>query len=471
MRFKLINLFLIVSFSLLTQVTTANVWLFPKDELLVKKLEYLSHSTFSSIDTTTYPISISNAEEDSHPEIFDLININFTYDNKFSIDYSNEINPFREIYDDSKDKKSVSVEKQFNFDKSYIPEFDAKINLTKNFSPSLQKKISLDGTYFSIVWPNVVLGAGFVERWWGPGHDNSLILSNYSYAQPGLYLKSMSPLKFNNFLSFIGKINYAFFFNRLENNRFIKNTNLIGTRITLQPTNNLTLGFSRVTMFGGKDRPDSFEDFLNNFFRLTRSKDELDLSNELAGYDLKYNFKFRDLLFSSYFQLIGEDEIRFTPSTKIITVGNEIIFLKNGLLRSFGIEYSNTIGDFGDRYGVAYEHSTYNSGYRYKKLPLGAFIDNDSTFLKFTSNFELTEAVSVNFSIFKGRFNKDKIGTNNIWGIDNLEDYEGLKFKFFYSFEKNFSLENEILVLNDELFFNSQALEKVTLNLKLNYNF
>ena len=100
-----------------------------------------------------------------------------------------------------------------------------------------------------------------------------------------------------------------------------------------------------------------------------------------------------------------------------------------------------------------------------------SIIDNDSTFLKFTSNFELTEDVSANFSVFKGRLNKDKVGTNNIWGINNLEDYEGLKFKIFYSFKKNFSLENGILVLSDELFFNSQVLEKVTLNLKLNYNF
>ena len=106
-----------------------------------------------------------------------------------------------------------------------------------------------------------------------------------------------------------------FFLIGLKTKEQLKN-NLIGTRITLQPTNNLTLGFSRVTMFGGKERPDSFEDFLNNFFCLTRSRDGLDLSNELAGYDLKYNFKFRDLLFSSYFQLIGEDEIRFTPSPK-----------------------------------------------------------------------------------------------------------------------------------------------------------
>ena len=65
---------------------------------------------------------------------------------------------------------------------------------------------------------------------------------------------------------------------------------------------------------------------------------------------------------------------------KFSQYGNEIIFFKNGLLRSVGIEYSNTIADFGDRYNVTYEHGSYKSGYRYKNLPLATFIDGDSNF-------------------------------------------------------------------------------------------
>ena len=74
--------------------------------------------------------------------------------------------------------------------------------------------------------------------------------------------------------------------------RGIKNSNLIGTRVTFQPNKNLTFGLSRATMFGGENRPDSFEDFFNNLFRLTRSENGQDISNEIGGYDMKYNFRF-----------------------------------------------------------------------------------------------------------------------------------------------------------------------------------
>ena len=180
--------------------------------------------------------------------------------------------------------------------------------------------------------------------------------------------------------------------------------------------------------------------------------------HRLKGYDMKYNFSFNDILASFYFQLIGEDEIRFTPSKKIITLGNEFIYFENGLLRSFGLEYSNTIGEYGDLYNVIYEHSSYTSGYRYKNLPLGAFIDNDSIYLKFSSYFELTEDFSMNLSLFKGGFNEDKVG-------------EGLDLKTKYKINKNLVLENIILVSTEEINFSSLILDKTTFSLKLTYNF
>ena len=131
-----------------------------------------------------------------------------------------------------------------------------------------------------------------------------------------------------------------------------------------------------------------------------------------------------------------------------------LFILKNGLLRSFGLEYSNTIGEYGDLYNVIYEHSSYKSGYRYKNLPLGAFIDNDSIYLKFSSNFELTEDFSMNLSLFKGDFNEDKVGDKNIWGTNNKK-FEGLDLKTKYKINKNLVLENIILVSTEEINFSS----------------
>jgi len=466
---KRLSLIFIFFFGLLSQNLFSKTLLEPKDEFFVKKLEYQSFKKNILIDTTTFPIWTPPIE-DSNESLIQIIENEFIFSNSLSGYFSSELNPLRGISDNFRDRRSISFSKEIVFDDAYIPEFNANISLTKNFSPLLDKKISLDGSYFSVVWPNYVLGIGYMERWWGPAHDNSLVLSNYAYSQPGIFFDSKSGIRFDNFLSFLGDINFSIFLNRLENKRGIKNSNLIGTRVTFQPNKNLTFGLSRVTMFGGENRPDSFEDFFNNLFRLTRSENGQDISNEIGGYDMKYNFSFNDILASFYFQLIGEDEIRFTPSKKIITLGNEFIYFENGLLRSFGLEYSNTIGEYGDLYNVIYEHSSYTSGYRYKNLPLGAFIDNDSIYLKFSSYFELTEDFSMNLSLFKGDFNEDKVGDKNIWGTNNKK-FEGLDLKTKYKINKNLVLENIILVSTEEINFSSLILDKTTFSLKLTYNF
>ena len=448
-----------------TNLFSSQIWLEPKDELLVKKLEFHSNTLNHSVDSTSYPISRAKLKTTSSDKLLEIFSSRNSFQNKFSINYSNNIFSIRNISDTNRYEKSVSLERTFENNSTA-----GKLSVIKNISSNSEDEYLFSGTHLSTIIGNSVLGIGFIERWWGPGNDNSLILSNYSDPQPGIYLESLSGFRFKNFMSFIGKVNYSFFVNFLDDERFINNTNLIGARITIQPNKNLTLGFSRVTMFGGDNRPDSFESFVDNLFRLTRTENGVDLSNEIAGYDLKYNFNINKILISSYFQLIGEDEIKFTPSTKIFTYGNEIIFLKNGLLRSIGIEYSNTIADFGDRYNVTYEHGSYKSGYRYKNLPLGAFIDGDSIFLKLTTNVEVNEKFFINFSLFRGEFNKDNVGVTNVWGITN-EDYEGTKLKIGYSLDKNFNFELGVLAINENLYFNSKEMDKITFNIGLNYNF
>ena len=459
-----ISFFLVFLFTSST-LFSGEIWIEPKDELFVKKLEFTSNSLDHPIDSTSYPISKAKLKTRTSDELLTNFYSRNNLKNKFSIKYANNLFPIRDILDTNRYEKSFSFERTFEKNSTA-----GKLSVTKNISPIFDDEYLFSGTHLSMILGNSVLGIGFIERWWGPGNDNSLILSNYSDPQPGIYLESLSGFRFENFMSFIGKVNYSFFINHLDDERVINNTNLIGARITIQPNTNLTLGFSRVTMFGGDNRPDSFESFIDNLFRLKRTENGLDLSNEIAGYDLKYNFRVNKVLISSYFQLIGEDELRFTPSTKIFTLGNEIIFLKNGLLRSVGIEYSNTISNFGDRYNTAYEHGSYKSGYRYKNLPLGAFIDGDSIFLKLTTNIELSENFFINFSLFKGEFNKDNSGLTNVWGISN-EEYAGSKIKIGYSFNKNFNFDLGILAVNKNLYFNSKEMDKITFNLGLNYNF
>ena len=188
---KRLSLIFIFFFGLLSQNLFSKTLLEPKDEFFVKKLEYQSFKKNILIDTTTFPIWTPPIE-DSNESLIQIIENEFIFSNSLSGYFSSELNPLRGISDNFRDRRSISFSKEIVFDDAYIPEFNANISLTKNFSPLLDKKISLDGSYFSVVWPNYVLGIGYMERWWGPAHDNSLVLSNYAYSQPGIFFDSKS---------------------------------------------------------------------------------------------------------------------------------------------------------------------------------------------------------------------------------------------------------------------------------------
>ncbi|MBR9886063.1 MAG: capsule assembly Wzi family protein, partial [Oceanospirillales bacterium] len=50
--------------------------------------------------------------------------------------------------------------------------------------PDDDKEFRLDGSYLAATASNWVLGAGAINRWWGPGWQSSLILSNNARPMP-----------------------------------------------------------------------------------------------------------------------------------------------------------------------------------------------------------------------------------------------------------------------------------------------
>ena len=313
---------------------------------------------------------------------------------------------------------------------------------------------------------------GVFNRWWGPTHDNNLILSNYARPSPGVFLSSLKGLEFTNFLNIFGKINYAFFINRLDSNRAIPKANLLGGRLTLMPLDNLTVGVSRTLMFGGGNRPNDLE----TLWKAVIGQDnvyagEVDPSNQLAGWDLKYDVFLKDKMFTTYVQNIGEDGDfgRYFISKEIVVLGLELKYLKEGLLKSYGMEFSNTIGDYGLLYNVNYEHFNYQTGYRYRNLPIGAFTDNDSLFLNFKFISEINSKFRYSSNLFYGKLNRDGSG-KNVWG-NQKSKVLGFKSKINYLISDSLSLETNVILKDSELFLLDNKLDKNSINLALHYSF
>ena len=238
-------------------------------------------------------------------------------------------------------------------------------------------------------------------------------------------------------------------------------------------------------MMGGEGKSESFNSFYKAFFEAGGGSGEnprvggeyigTNLSNQLGGYDIKYDIKFNENITSIYFQRIGEDSD--TSSTSLIssyisTLGAEFKFFKNDLLNSIVLEISKTSTEdhFAyAKYNVTYAHSTYLSGYRYRGLPIGAFIDADSKYSQLSFLKELSDNSHFKLDLFYAEPNVDQSGVS-VWGSSG-EPFYGLKTKYKTQISKKLSMELILTLRDKKLPFLDKNLDKNILGFIAEYNF
>ena len=459
-------------------------WISAKDEFLVKKLEYLSIKNGFSIDSTSYPMPLAllrNPNEDMFNNITLMADYIAVADkivekeskkfiNEIGFSSNSEFNPFRFIDSKFKDKNS------FFFSNSYLGErFASKISMTVYESPYEDRKYDFSDSYLAVVSGNFILGIGNYDRWWGPSHHASLILSNYSKSSPGLFIRSLEGFTSNlPLIRSLGELNFSFFANQLESNRGIKNPYLLGGRLSINPINGFTMGLTRSIMFGGEGKDNSFKalwDSVRGDASTYQGNADSNIDNELAGFDLKYSFNVKDIVWSFYGQYIGEDGTDYWPWRTFYSLGTEFIYIEKGKLRSLVVEYIDTYYNGVDTgTNITYEHGSYSSGYRYKGSPIGAFIDGDSNYAHISFNGEINNFTNLEFSILYGNLNKDKSGNKNSWGTNN-EDFFGIVLNFEFKIDPKIEAGLNFISLSEELTYRGKILEKNIVGLDFKYRF
>ena len=486
-----IHLLLILIFS---NYFLSNIWIEPSDEFKIKKIELYAAEKNINIRSTTYPLTLNSLKNSSSYgtlllsekiELNTLLDKNFKKEKKFNSSFylsTFSDNSMIKNIDDSWTSQNSFILKNSYTNKNF------SFNLNFHFIDDSydEKKIIYNGSHISFTRWNLIFGIGFIDRWWGPTHNNNLILSNYAKPPLGVFINSLEGFQFSNrFLAPLGKIDFSFFINRLEKNRHIQNPFLVGSRITFNPLDNLYLGLSRTIMIGGKGKSENFDSFFKAFFDVGAGSkenpsydDEIsgeNLSNQLGGYDIKYDFALSKSLGSVYFQRIGEDSD--TSSTSLIssyisTLGIEFKFFKNDLLNSIILESSKTSTEDNyayKKYNITYAHSIYQSGYRYRGLPIGAFIDGDSKYSQFSFLKEISDNSHFKIDIFYSEPNVDRSGTN-VWGSSG-EPFYGLKTKYKTQVSKKLTMELILTLSDKKLSFLDEKLDKNILGLITEYSF
>jgi len=299
-------------------------------------------------------------------------------------------------------------------------------NLQTNLTPGTGNsdrdvEVQFDGSYVAGVLGEWVLGFGAIDRWWGGGSQSSLILTNNARPVPALIFRTKSTQHFETpLLAWIGNWQFVSFLGQLESDRTISKGKLIGMRFTFKPLPYLEFGLSRAMQWGGANRDESFKAFLKSL----SSKGENTSSksgNQLGGFDVRYNFKVRELSLALYSQMIGEDEAGYMPAKYTFQFGAESFYaLKGGnVLKSF-IEYNNTFaGALGGRHpNVAYEHSVFQTGYRYRGRVMGASVDNDSKVYSLGGAYQQTDGQLSSFTINYMQLNVDGSAGGNTVSLD-----------------------------------------------------
>ncbi len=325
--------------------------------------------------------------------------------------------------------------------------FAAKLQFQAVNDPFDDEEFRLDGSYLGFVWGNWVFSGGAVDRWWGPGWKNSLILSNNARSIPALSIQRNKATAFETpWLSWIGPWTFETFMGQLESERAISNALIWGARGTFKPAQFLEIGLSRTAIWGGDGRSKGFSTFIdvlastneNGGNGLTTADDP---SNQQAGVDIKWNLNHFGVPLSTYLQYIGDDKlIDGIPSKAIVSYGIESSqFIANWGSYHLFLEYSNTSvsGFKGIRTDdTIFEHSLFQSGYRFRGRTIGPTFDNDSEVITLGfigSNYENQE-LSVNYSYMDlNRDNSNKTGfggnpiTDTAFELNTLE----LRYRFY----------------------------------------
>lgn len=409
----------------------AGPWINPGDATLRHHVQVLSDAGVIRVPITTWPLMWSGIKQDlenaetaslSEGQLISLSYVRFSLRRDTSVDMRvtwkggirSDPNLFTDFADSQRDQAETSLSADW-MGKHLAGQFKVSYTDDINDDPNLK----LDGSYLSTIWGNWAFTAGSVDRWWGPGWQNNLILSTNARPPPSIGIQRNHSYAFESpWLSWIGSWHFETFMARLESDRYVPNALLWGMRVTLRPFESFELGLTRTAQWGGEGRPQDFSTFVDLFFgRDNRGEDGINLDNEpgnqLGGVDWRYSTTlFNDTGFGFYGQWIGEDETNSQPTSFIMLMGIDLSLHSSELQHRFYFELNDTLAegykpDQPGKKNSAYEHGVYKSGYRYNGRSIGASQDNDSRTYTIAHNAFSGDDQQIGWSVSYMKLNVD----------------------------------------------------------------
>ncbi len=288
---------------------------------------------------------------------------------------------------DSIAREDAEVGGGFAFDAG---RFSASLNVVGVADPADGQEIRADGSQVTVQWGNWLLSANTLDRWWGPGHEGSLILSSNARPMPTLMVERAAAMPFENrWLNWLGPWRFSFGISQMgEDRQDVASPLFMAWRVAIMPHKDVEIGFSRTAQFCGDGRPCDLSTFwdmlIGNDNPGFDSTTQTEPGNQMAGFDIHWNSPIGTLPYALYGQYIGEDESSYLPAKYLGQLGIEAWkpFARGDVLAWFA-EYANTtcsaLSSSGPYYNCAYNQAAFDvEGYRYRGRVIGHTTDNDA---------------------------------------------------------------------------------------------
>jgi hypothetical protein len=291
-----------------------------------------------------------------------------------------------------------------------------------------------DGSYIGVNFGNFMLSAGYMERWWGPGWDGSLILSTNARPIPSITLERnyTDPFK-TRLLSWLGPWRASVAVGEMESQSIaVSNVRFFAARVNFKPRPWLEVGLTRTAQFCGGDRQCDLSTFFDMFSGNDNQTTDGEVSdeqpgNQMAGYDFRLRSPWRALPLTFHSQWIGEDEAGGLPSKFIGQFGLETWGSAVDGAWRLRAEYADTACSFPremPELDCAYRNSIYPQGYAYRGRMIGHAMDNDSRMYSLAGILVRARGDSVSLLLRRTELNRD--GGNHAIStvprsVDNVE--------------------------------------------------
>jgi len=319
--------------------------------------------------------------------------------------------------------------------------YNVLLSLTGVVDAEDGKKARFDGSDVTLRLGNWMLGLNQMDRWWGPGHSGSLILSTNARPMPALSLDRARSLPFDlPVLRWLGPWRFSGFVGVMESDRpDVDQPLYMAMRLSFKPSTMFEFALSRSALFCGSGRQCSLETFgrmligQDNVYLRGLDDPEDEPGNQLGGFDFRLVSPIRSVPVALHGQMIGEDFSNSgLPIRFLYQAGAETWWtLKKGSVIRASIEHADTstgiykVWEPTDPHGpnrgttdTAYRHHVFFAGYRYRGRNIGHTTDSDSE--STAVELSLTENSSSRWAAQWRRVRLDRLGNPDAFNTVTL---------------------------------------------------